>query len=646
MDFIPPRNGSRDEIGTFSKLAYKPIDWLTLNGGLRYSHYNSQDNSDPSTLPSSLQANPDPSRSSGGWSPSAGVTVEPVKGFQLYANYSNALRMPTLFESVAAYTLHVNSDLRPERSRNWEIGANLTKEGLFSANDKAMLKFGWFDWNVKDYVARTMTQIPGPSGTPVTVLEIYNIDRARFSGLEFSSRYENSGFTAELAANYYMNVEFCQTADTCGNKTLSADYATNQIPPKYSANLTVSQKLFDDALTVGGRVSYTAARAAGHGTPQRGLSTLIALVDWDPYWMVDVFADYKLTENLTAWARIENLTDQYYVDPLSLVNYPGPGRTFRLGMTGKFNGSDFGQGLTLPDFHKAAGATPGRNWTGFYAGLNAGYDFARFKGTMTALDGTAVRDGNATNQNLNGFSFGAQAGYNYQFSNRIVAGIEADIWKPQISGWKDTCTAEAPNSVCSSELANAQFESSVKSDVQWISTVRGRLGYAVNDRLMIYATGGAAFMRQDEERTQYALGDRLDTGGNKMVDPAFTESTSATRTGYVVGGGAEYALDGGWSLKGEFLLASFGQKEMNFPQARAGVMPDSTVVVTPGTPAGFTFDDPVCSGGTPFGGGLCYHPGTPDVTKNVTGSSNVSNGRKFLSKIDIPMIKVGLNYRF
>ena len=180
MDFIPPRNGSRDEIGTFSKLAYKPIDWLTLNGGLRYSHYNSQDNSDPSTLPSSLQANPDPSRSSGGWSPSAGVTVEPVKGFQLYANYSNALRMPTLFESVAAYTLHVNSDLRPERSRNWEIGANLTKEGLFSANDKAMLKFGWFDWNVKDYVARTMTQIPGPSGTPVTVLEIYNIDRARF----------------------------------------------------------------------------------------------------------------------------------------------------------------------------------------------------------------------------------------------------------------------------------------------------------------------------------------------------------------------------------------------------------------------------------------------------------------------------------
>jgi hemoglobin/transferrin/lactoferrin receptor protein len=643
LDFIPPRDGSREEVGTFGKVAYKPLDWLTLNAGLRYSHYWSHDNTDPSTLPSSTQINPDPSRSSGGWSPSAGVTLEPMKGFQLYTNYSNALRMPTLFESVSAFTLHVNSDLRPERSRNWELGTNLIKEGLFSERDKAMVKFGWFDWNVKDYVARTMTQIPGLSGTPVTVLEIYNIDRARFSGLEFSSRYENSGFTAELAANYYLDVTFCQTADTCASKTLSADYATNQIPPKYQANLTVSQKLFDDALTVGGRVSYTAARAAGHGTPQRGLSTLIALVDWDPYWIVDVFADYKLTENMTAWARIENLTDQYYVDPLSLVNYPAPGRTFRLGLTGKFDGSDFNRSLTLPDFNASIRAVASRDWTGFYTGLSAGYDFAKFRGTMTALDGTAVRDGDATNQNLSGFSFGAQVGYNYQFSNRIVAGIEADIWQPQLSGWTDTCAMEQPNSVCSGEMANVQFESSVKSAAKWIATVRGRLGYAINDRLMIYATGGAAFMRQDEERTQYALGDRLDTGGNKMVDRAFTEDWSLTRTGFVVGGGAEYKLGHGWSLKAEGLLASFGSKEVNFPGARSGVVPDTST--TTWTGGGVYFDDPVCAGGELVGGIMCIVPSTPTTT-TTPGSYSKTTGRKFLSKVNIPTIKVGLNYQF
>jgi hypothetical protein len=45
-----------------------------------------------------------------------------------------------------------------------------------------------------------------------TGLQVFNIDRARFEGLEFSGRYENNRFTAELAANYYLNVEFCITS--------------------------------------------------------------------------------------------------------------------------------------------------------------------------------------------------------------------------------------------------------------------------------------------------------------------------------------------------------------------------------------------------------------------------------------------------
>ncbi|MGE3710421.1 MAG: TonB-dependent receptor, partial [Hyphomicrobiaceae bacterium] len=146
---IPSRDGSREEVGVFGKAAYKPVDWLTLNGGLRYSHYRSEDRSN---ISSATQANPDPSRQDGGYSPSAGVVLEPVKGAQLYANYSSALRMPTLFEAVAAYTLIPNPDLGPERSNNWEVGVNLIKDGLFAPNDKAMLKFGYFNWNVKNYV--------------------------------------------------------------------------------------------------------------------------------------------------------------------------------------------------------------------------------------------------------------------------------------------------------------------------------------------------------------------------------------------------------------------------------------------------------------------------------------------------------------
>ncbi len=41
------RDGKREEAAGYIKAGYKPVDWLTLNGGLRYSHMWSQDRSDP-----------------------------------------------------------------------------------------------------------------------------------------------------------------------------------------------------------------------------------------------------------------------------------------------------------------------------------------------------------------------------------------------------------------------------------------------------------------------------------------------------------------------------------------------------------------------------------------------------------------------
>jgi hemoglobin/transferrin/lactoferrin receptor protein len=149
-----------------------------------------------------------------------------------------------------------------------------------------------------------------------------------------------------------------------------------------------------------------------------------------------------------------------------------------------------------------------------------------------------------------------------------------------------------------------------KSSIPWISTVRGRLGYGFSDRLMVYATGGVAFMRQNEERTQF-VGAKSAAGlfsPVNMTVAAFTESASVTRTGFAIGGGAEFALGSAWSLKGEYMLARFGEAELSFANARAGVM------ITNG------YGYPV--------------------------TSNTVTGRKLLSKVDIPMVRLGLSYRF
>ncbi|WP_432284779.1 TonB-dependent receptor [Aminobacter sp. BA135] len=233
--------------------------------------------------------------------------------------------------TTSAFTMNVNSNVRPERASNWEIGTNLRRDNLLTDDDSAMLKFGYFDWSVKDYIAREWGTTPqGWSG-----MRIHNIDSAHFAGLEISGRYEVGGFAAELAANYYTDVEFCRTAASCENKSLYADYATNQVPPRYSVDLTLTQKLMDDALTIGGRVSHVGRRAIGHGdVTAQGASQFIALVNWTPYTLVDVFAEYKFNDRLTG--TVQNLTDTYYVEPLSLVVQPGPGRTFYGSLTASF----------------------------------------------------------------------------------------------------------------------------------------------------------------------------------------------------------------------------------------------------------------------------------------------------------------------
>lgn len=648
LNNIPSRDGTRQEVAGFGKLAYKPVDWLTLKGGLRYAHDWSQDRSIPTD--NIYSSNSVPSREHGGYSPSAGVVLEPVQGTQFYANYSSALRMPTIFESVAAYSITVNPDLGPERSNNWEAGVNVVKDGVFAPKDKAMLKFGYFNWDVKDYVAREWTQIDPIKNPTYMGLRIHNIDRAKFEGLEFSGRYENNGFTAEVAANYYLNVEFCPTADTCGNSTLSSDYATNQIPPQYSANLTLSQKLLNDDLTVGTRVSYIGPRSVGHGEVQYGAAAIIAPIDWKPYWLVDLFTEYKLTKDITLWATMENVADQYYVDPLSLVQQPGPGRTVRIGMTGKFGGSEPISPVSLASLFAPGNRVA--DWSGFHAGVDAAYNFAKFTGAATTMDGSPnLYPGEAPNLGVKASSFGLRAGYDYQFDNRIIAGIEADIAKSEIGGSQITYANEGSTGTDSGNLGRSrQFEAVQKSSIDWISTVRGRLGYAFNDRLMLYATGGAAFLRQNEERTQYigATAASYTTAVTRTVAD-FTESASLTRTGYVVGGGGEYALGNGWSLTGEFLFARFGKRGVDFPNARAGVTLDTstTVVITPGIPDELNFDDPTCADNGWTGPG-CIIRGKPPVTQTTVtpGTSSQKVGRRILSAIDIPMIRVGLNYRF
>lgn len=182
------------------------------------------------------------------------------------------------------------------------------------------------------------------------------------------------------------------------------------------------------------------------------------------------------------------------------------------------------------------------NWSGFYAGVNAGGAWGNSDANIGCDDSTFVFGpfcGDAAAQRAipfnmssdqDGFIGGVQAGYNFQ-RGRMVFGIEADIAWTSIDGSQSVTTAPT----LSFPTGN---DSRVSQELNYLGTVRGRLGYAMHNNFLLFATGGLAYGDVDN---RYAFEFRT-VGGSA------TASQSETKAGWTVGGGGEYSF-GHWSLK-------------------------------------------------------------------------------------------------
>jgi outer membrane immunogenic protein len=162
-----------------------------------------------------------------------------------------------------------------------------------------------------------------------------------------------------------------------------------------------------------------------------------------------------------------------------------------------------------PIYYKAPLLPPPYTWSGFYVGVNGGGAWG-----TSSWDSTGGR-------NITGGLVGGTIGYNYQ-AGPAVFGVEGDIDWTNISG---KTTANCPTGCQTSDT--------------WLSTARGRLGYAA-DRFMPFITGGAAF------------------GDIRATQPGFSGG-STVNPGWTIGGGLEFALIGNWTGKAEYLYVDLGK---------------------------------------------------------------------------------------
>jgi len=157
----------------------------------------------------------------------------------------------------------------------------------------------------------------------------------------------------------------------------------------------------------------------------------------------------------------------------------------------------------LPEVVEVMDVVPVRtfSWTGAYVGVNAGYAWG-----SSDWD---INPGADISMNPSGFIGGLQAGYQYQFDNGIVTGVEA--------GWQ--WLAANADTKCPNPAFNC------KTEANWIADVRAKLGYGM-DRFLVYGAGGISF---GDIHTQA----RPNPGGF---------SKDETAVGWNIGAGVEYAV--------------------------------------------------------------------------------------------------------
>jgi outer membrane immunogenic protein len=229
--------------------------------------------------------------------------------------------------------------------------------------------------------------------------------------------------------------------------------------------------------------------------------------------------------------------------------------------------------MGTPAFAQVPPPAPVYNWTGWYAGVNAGASFGSAKTDFSAPATVAVSIPGATGSSTfgfagsdrtypSGFIGGGQIGYNYQWSPHIVVGLEADF---QGALERDsntlTNTFSGPISVPGvGVLGGAGFTVlDYQTKIDWFGTVRLRAGYLWgNGNVLSYVTGGLAYGKVDLEGTSQVSGTSQGFTGFP-VSVTQVIGHSQVNTGWVVGYGTEgKLLIPGWTWKIEGLYMDLG----------------------------------------------------------------------------------------
>jgi outer membrane immunogenic protein len=206
-----------------------------------------------------------------------------------------------------------------------------------------------------------------------------------------------------------------------------------------------------------------------------------------------------------------------------------------------FSAAAFGADMAVPPL-KAPPPPPPFAWTGCYGGAHVGGATERRDITdpialaQDSVLGAGMTVGVTTvSLTQTGLVAGGQIGCDYQFYSNLVLGVEAAV---SGSTMKTSRGVAFP-------LGNPGDTGTISAMTDFIPSITARFGVTF-DRVLLYARGGVAWS-----------GDQTNVIGSITGTP-FSFQGLDTRTGFVAGGGVDWAFWGPLSVNVEYDYYGFG----------------------------------------------------------------------------------------
>lgn len=300
-------SGRTTLIAAYAQDEWSITDRLTAQLGARYDYWKNEDGSIRTPgWPAASQINADyASRSASALSPKAGLAFKASDSLSLRASAGSAFRAPSIYDlyrtTRVTYNIMANPELKPEKVRTWEVGAD------WKPWQGGEAKLTYFENDLRDLV-----YVRGSSGTRYRD----NLERAESRGVTVSlaQRFSVAGFDSRAFASV--------------TYTDSAVKENSHAPASVGKQLTFLPK---KQATVGletRRGAWTLATSGRYASKQYAtddnsdVATNVYGV-YDAYFVVDAKVAYRIDRNVSVSLAIDNLTNRDY---FSL--YPATGRSW------------------------------------------------------------------------------------------------------------------------------------------------------------------------------------------------------------------------------------------------------------------------------------------------------------------------------